>query len=162
MVVIGSGPAGHRAAIQAAKLEKRVAVVERLPDVGGVNVNTGTASKTLREAVMHLTGYIERNVYGESYSVKQDITMSDLMVKTRYVMRQQVDILRGQLSRNRVETISAEASFVDRHTTHLSSNDGESNRTVTADKVVIAVGSSPPCPPLSMSMGGSYSSATTF
>ena len=65
-----------------------------------MNVNTGTASKTLREAVMHLTGYRERNVYGESYSVKQDITMSDLMVKTRYVMRQQVDILRGQLSPN--------------------------------------------------------------
>ena len=148
MVVIGSGPAGHRAAIQAAKLEKRVAVVERLPDLGGVNVNTGTASKTLREAVMHLTGYRERNVYGESYSVKQDITMSDLMVKTRYVMRQQIDILRSQLSRNRVETIYAEASFVDRHTIHLSSNDGESNRTVTADKVVIAVGTFSTMPPI--------------
>ena len=150
MLVIGSGPAGHRAAIQAAKLEKRVAVVERLPDLGGVNVNTGTAGKTLREAVMHLTGYRERNVYGESYSVKQDITMSDLMVKTRYVMRQQIDILRSQLSRNRVETIYAEASFVDRHTIHLSSNDGESNRTVTADKVVIAVGTFSTMPPDSL------------
>ena len=99
MVVIGSGPAGHSAAIQAAELGKRVAVVERLPDIGGVNVSTGTASKTLREAVMHLTGYRERNVYGESYSVKQDITMSDLMVKTRYVMQQQVQILLN-VSRN--------------------------------------------------------------
>ena len=148
MVVIGSGPAGHSAAIQAAELGKRVAVVERLPDIGGVNVSTGTASKTLREAVMHLTGYRERNVYGESYSVKQDITMSDLMVKTRYVMQQQVQILRNQLSRNRVETIYAEASFVDRHTIHLASNDGESNRTVTGEKVVIAVGTFSTMPPV--------------
>ena len=141
-----SGPAGQRAAVQAAKLGKRVAVVERLPDIGGVTVNTGTASKTLREAVLHLTGYRERNVYGESYSVKQNITMSDLMVKTRYVMQQQVQILRSQLSRNWVEMIAAEASFVDRHTINLSSNGGESNRTITTDKVVIAVGtySTPP------------------
>ena len=100
MVVIGSGPAGQRAAVQAAKLGKRVAVVERLPEIGGVTVNTGTASKTLREAVLHLTGYRERNVYGESYSVKQNITMSYLMVRTRYVMQQQVLILRSQLGRN--------------------------------------------------------------
>ena len=140
MVVIGSGPAGQRAAVQAAKLGKRVAVVERLPDIGGVTVNTGTASKTLREAVLHLTGYRERNVYGESYSVKQNITMSDLMVRTRYVMQQQVQILRSQLGRNKVEMITAEGSLVDRHTINLSSNGGESNRKITTDKVVIAVG----------------------
>ena len=146
MVVIGSGPGGQRAAVQAAKLGKRVAVVERLPNIGGVTVNAATASKTLREAVIHLTGYRERNVYGESYSVKQDITMSDLMFKTRYVMQQQVQIQRSQLSRNWVEMISAEASFLDRHTINLSSDGGESNRTITTDKVLIAVGtySTPP------------------
>ena len=148
MVVIGSGPAGQRAAVQAAKLGKRAAIVERLPDVGGVTVNTGTASKTLREAVLHLTGYRERNVYGQSYSVKQNITMSDLMVKTRYVMQQQVHILRSQLSRNRVEMITAEGSFVDRHTINLSTNSGEENRMITTDKVVIAVGTSSTPPPV--------------
>ena len=148
MVVIGSGPAGQRAAVQAAKLGKRVAVVERLPDIGGVTVNTGTASKTLREAVLHLTGYRERNVYGESYSVKQNITMSDLMVRTRYVMQQQVQILRSQLGRNKVEMITAEGSLVDRHTINLSSNGGESNRKITTDKVVIAVGTYSTRPPV--------------
>ena len=148
MVVIGSGPAGQRAAVQAAKLGKRVAVVERLLDIGGVTVNTGTASKTLREAVLHLTGYRERNVYGESYSVKQNITMSDLMVRTRYVMQQQVQILRSQLGRNKVEMITAEGSLVDRHTINLSSNGGESNRKITTDKVVIAVGTYSTRPPV--------------
>ena len=148
MVVIGSGPAGQRAAVQAAKLGKRVAVVERLPDIGGVTVNTGTASTTLREAVLHLTGYRERNVYGESYSVKQNITMSDLMVRTRYVMQQQVQILRSQLGRNKVEMITAEGSLVDRHTINLSSNGGESNRKITTDKVVIAVGTYSTRPPV--------------
>ena len=141
MVVIGSGPAGQRAAVQAAKLGKKVAVVERQADIGGVMVNTGTIpSKTLREAVVYLTGYRERGIYGESYSVKRDITMRDLLVRTEHVMRQQTDILRHQLLRNRVELITAEASFIDPHTINLASADGKSNRAVTADKVVVAVG----------------------
>ena len=78
LIVIGSGPAGQRAAIQAAKLGKSVAILERLPMLGGVDVNTGTASKTMREAVLHLTGFRHRNIHGDSYSVKQNITMSDL------------------------------------------------------------------------------------
>ena len=83
LVVIGSGPAGQRAAVQAAKLEKRVAVVERSAEIGGVMVNTGTIpSKTLREAAMYLTGYREHGIYGASYAVKQDITMNDLMIRT--------------------------------------------------------------------------------
>ena len=98
MVVIGSGPAGQRAAVQAAKLGKRAAIVERHAEIGGVMVNTGTIpSKTLREAVMYLTGYRERGIYGESYSVKQDITMSDLMIRTNHVMHQNTDTLRHQL-----------------------------------------------------------------
>ena len=98
LVVIGSGPAGQRAAVQAAKLDKRVAIVERHADIGGVMVNTGTIpSKTLREAVMYLTGYRERGIYGESYSVKHDITMRDLTVRTSHVMQQKTDTLRHQL-----------------------------------------------------------------
>ena len=148
LVVIGSGPAGQRAAIQAAKLGKRAAVLERLPTVGGVDVNTGTASKTLREAVLHLTGFQERNIHGEAYSVKQNITMSDLMVRTGYVMQQQVNMLRGQFARNRIELIHAEGSFVDPHTINLSFPDVRLNRAVTADKVIIAVGSFSTPPPV--------------
>ena len=148
LIVIGSGPAGQRAAIQAAKLDKSVAVLERLPMLGGVDVNTGTASKTLREAVLHLTGFRERNIYGDSYSVKQDITMSDLMVRTGYVMQQQVDMLRVHFLRNQVETIYAEGSFVDSHTIHLSFADSRLNRDITADKVIIACGSFSTTPPI--------------
>ena len=143
MVVIGSGPAGQRAAVQAAKLGKRAAIVERHAEIGGVMVNSGTIpSKTLREAVMYLTGYRERGIYGESYAVKDDITMSDLMIRTNHVMQQNMDILRHQLLRNRVELITADASFIDSHTIDLASVDGRSHRPITADKVVIAVGTS--------------------
>ena len=143
MVVIGSGPAGQRAAVQAAKLGKRTAIVERHAEIGGVMVNSGTIpSKTLREAVMYLTGYRERGIYGESYSVKDDITMSDLMIRTNHVMQQKTDTLRHQLLRNRVELITADASFIDSHTLDLSSVDGRSHRPITTDKIVVAVGTS--------------------
>ena len=147
LVVIGSGPAGQRAAVQAAKLDKRVAIVERHADIGGVMVNTGTIpSKTLREAVMYLTGYRERGIYGESYSVKHDITMRDLTVRTSHVMQQKTDTLRHQLLRNRVKVITAHASFIDAHTLDLASVDGRSHEPVTVDKVLIAVGTSPASP----------------
>ncbi len=141
MVVIGSGPAGHRAALQAAKIGKRVAVVERLPHIGGLNVTTGTASKALREAALHLSGFRERTLYGESYTVKQNITMSDLMVSTNHVMHQQAEVLRSQLARNRADMLHAEASFIDRHTINLTSPDDLADNTITTDKVMIAVGS---------------------
>jgi NAD(P) transhydrogenase len=147
LVVIGSGPAGQRAAVQAAKLDKRVAIVERHADIGGVMVNTGTIpSKTLREAVMYLTGYRERGIYGESYSVKHDITMRDLTVRTSHVMQQKTETLRHQLLRNRVKVITAHASFIDAHTLDLASVDGRSHEPVTVDKVLIAVGTSPASP----------------
>src|SRR5574342_852930 len=91
LIVIGSGPAGQRAAIQAAKLDKRVAIIERKTVVGGVSVNTGTIpSKTLREAVMYLSGYQQRTLYGASYTVKEKITMSDLIFRTDHVMRTEI------------------------------------------------------------------------
>ena len=148
LVVIGSGPAGQRASIQAAKLDKKVAVLERLPVLGGIDVNTGTASKTMREAVLHLTGFRERNIYGDSYSVKQNITMSDLMVRTGYVMQQQVDMLRVHFLSNRVEMFHAEGSFVDPHTISLSFTDSRLNRTITTEKVIIAAGSHSTTPPV--------------
>lgn len=143
LLVIGSGPAGQRAAIQAAKLNKRVAVVERKTILGGVCINTGTIpSKTLREAVMHLSGYRERSLYGASYTVKQNITMSDLMYRTDHVIQHELDIVRHQLQRNRVELVSAEASFVDRNTVRLKFVDERGWRDVTAEFVIIATGTS--------------------
>src|SRR5881628_4073724 len=93
MLVIGSGPAGQRAAIQAAKLDRRVAIIERKAVVGGVCINTGTIpSKTLREAALYLSGYRERMVYGASYTVKQNITMEDLLFRTDSVIRHEIDV----------------------------------------------------------------------
>lgn len=143
MIVIGSGPAGKSAAIQAAKLDKRVALVERSDVVGGVMVNSGTIpSKTLREAALYLTGYRERGFYGESYTVKQDIRMQDLLIRTDHVMSHEIEIIRHQLARNRVELINAEASFVDSHTIRLTYSDGRGVYEVTAANIVVATGTS--------------------
>ncbi|MBM3798210.1 MAG: Si-specific NAD(P)(+) transhydrogenase [Acidobacteria bacterium] len=142
LVVVGSGPAGQRAAIQAAKLEKRVALIERKAVVGGVCINTGTIpSKTLREAVLHLSGYRERGIYGASYTVKQNITIQDLMFRTDSVIRHEIDVVRHQLLRNHVELLVGSASFVDPHRLHLEMPAGvHSAHEVTADKIMIAVG----------------------
>jgi len=139
LVVVGSGPAGQRAAIQAAKVGRRVAVVERRTVVGGVCINTGTIpSKTLREAALHLSGYHERAVYGAAYAVKQKITMADLHYRTGHVIRNEIDVVRHQLVRNGVEVIEATARFADPHTLRLADERG--HREITADHIVIAVG----------------------
>jgi NAD(P) transhydrogenase len=141
LLVIGSGPAGQRAAIQAAKLHKRVAVVERKTVVGGVCINTGTIpSKTLREAALYLSGYRLHEVYGESYMVKQNITMGDLLFRTDFVIKHEIDVTRHQLQRNRVELINAEASFVDAHTVRLNAVDSQGFRDVKAGAVIVAPG----------------------
>jgi NAD(P) transhydrogenase len=143
LVVIGSGPAGQRAAIQAAKLGKHVLVVERRAVVGGVCVNTGTIpSKTMREAALHLSGFRERSIYGASYSVKKHITMTDLLYRAENVIKHELDVIRHQLQRNGVEMIEAEASFADPHTLRLAEVQRKKVRDVTASKVVIAVGTS--------------------
>ncbi|MFN7924467.1 MAG: Si-specific NAD(P)(+) transhydrogenase [Bryobacteraceae bacterium] len=144
LVVIGSGPAGQRAAIQAAKLEKRVALVERKTVVGGVCINTGTIpSKTLREAVLYLSGYRERAVYGSSYQVKEKITMADLLIRADHVIRHEIDVTRHQLVRNGIKVLSGCASFEDSHTVRVIDPDGHSTHTVTGAKVAIAVGTEP-------------------
>src|SRR6266481_3229997 len=98
MIVIGSGPAGQKAAIAAAKLGHRAAIVERLDMVGGVCINTGTIpSKTLREAVLYLTGLNQRELYGQSYRVKEDITIADLAARTQHVVGRESDVVRSQL-----------------------------------------------------------------
>jgi NAD(P) transhydrogenase len=141
LVVIGSGPAGQRAAIQASKLGRRVMVIERTHVVGGICINTGTIpSKTLREAVMHLSGYRERGIYGSSYTVKHNITMRDLHFRTDHVIRHEIDVTRHQLQRNRIEVVTASAKFIDPHTVCLMDTDGRGQRSITAEKIVIATG----------------------
>ena len=141
MLVLGSGPAGQRAAIQAAKLGKRTAIIEQRAEIGGICINTGTIpSKTLREAALHLSGYRERSIYGASYAVKRDITMSDLLFRADYVIRNEIDVTSHQLQRNGINVLAARASFVDDHTVRLNMFDGRGQRDVTTDQIVIAVG----------------------
>src|ERR1039458_7681478 len=116
LVVIGSGPAGQRAAVAAAKMGKRVVVVEARSVVGGVCVNTGTIpSKTMREAVLHLSGYSYRSIYGVNYRVKEKITMADLAFRVQAVIKNEIDVTEAQLSRNGIEVIHGIARFVDPH-----------------------------------------------
>ena len=143
LIVIGSGPAGQRAAVQGAKLDKRVALVEKKAVLGGMCINTGTIpSKTLREAVLELTGYRSREFYGSAYTVKQNITMEDLMFRTDKVIRHEIDVVRHQLLRNRVELMVGAASFMDRNTIRIDSPDGHSHQLVSAEKIIIAAGTS--------------------
>src|ERR671937_2111037 len=113
LLAIGCGPAGQKAAIQAAKLGRRAAIVERR-QVGGVCVITGTIpSKTLREAVLHLTGFSQRGIYGQSYRVKEDITVEDLRSRYQDVIRRETDVIRDQLARNHVALLEGSAAFGD-------------------------------------------------
>jgi len=144
LVVIGSGPGGQKAAIAAAKLGHRVAVVERRHMMGGVSVNTGTIpSKTLREAVMYLTGMAQRDMYGASYRVKSDITVEDLFARTQHVIGREIEVVRAQLLRNHVDILTGTGSFVDEHTIGVLDEDGVRRTQVTARFVVIATGSKP-------------------
>src|SRR5919198_5731415 len=103
LLVIGSGPAGQKAAIQAAKLRRRVAIVEKRRAVGGVCVNTGTIpSKTIREAVIYLTGLNQRAIYGQGYRLKDEISVADLALRTRQVVENERQVIRDQLLRNHV------------------------------------------------------------
>jgi NAD(P) transhydrogenase len=105
LIVVGSGPSGQRAAVAASKLKKKVAIVEARSVVGGVCINTGTIpSKTMREAVLHLSGYNYRTVYGMNYRVKEKITMADLAFRVQGVVKTEIDVTEAQLSRNGIDT----------------------------------------------------------
>ena len=140
LFVIGTGPAGQRAAVQGAKLGKRVGICERQPAVGGVCVNTGTIpSKTIREAVLFLTGFQQRGVYGPAFTVRESIRMDDLIFRCQHVIKREADVVRHQLLRNRVHLIQGEASFVDPH--HLVVTGDQGTLSVKAQSIVIATGS---------------------
>src|SRR5688500_18196737 len=147
LIVIGSGPAGRRAAIQAAKFHKSVLVVEKGRRVGGVSVHTGTIpSKTLRETVLNLTGWRERGFYGLAYRVKRDIEAGDLMARLHKTLEHEVETLEHQFARNRVRLMRGLARFLDPHRIEVQAEAGET-RVVGADRVVVAVGTRPLRPP---------------
>jgi len=142
LVVIGSGPSGQRAAVAAAKKGKRVTVVEARSVVGGVCINTGTIpSKTMREAVLHLSGYDYRTIYGINYRVKEKITMADLAFRVQAVIKTEVDVTEAQLSRNGVDVVHGIAHFVDPHQVRVEGSQNEV--TLEADRIIIAVGTKP-------------------
>jgi NAD(P) transhydrogenase len=142
LVVIGSGPSGQRAAVSAVKMGHTVALVEMRNVVGGVCVNTGTIpSKTMREAVLHLSGYNYRSIYGMNYRVKEKITMQDLAFRVQHVIKTEIDVTDAQLSRNGVDVITGVASFVDDHHVKVCGARGEN--VLEAANVVIAVGTKP-------------------
>ena len=145
LLVIGTGPAGQKAAVQAAKLGKKVGIIERKEMVGGVCIHTGTIpSKSLREAVLFLSGFRQRNLYGAGYRVKAHITIEDLAFRANHVIANEIDIVKNQMLRNRVDMIYGEASFADAHRLRIEGSTGAAEH--TADFIVIAVGTVPARP----------------
>jgi NAD(P) transhydrogenase len=145
LAIIGSGPAGQKAALTAAQLGRRVAIVDRVDSVGGVCIHTGTIpSKAIREAVLHLTGLRERSIYGDSYAVKQDITMGDLLHRAHHVVRTEVDVIRSQMTRNGVTLLNGSASFVDANTLRISREQDITQ--IHAANILVAVGTEPARP----------------
>src|SRR5690242_2668784 len=147
VLVLGSGPGGQKAAIAAAKLDRQVAMVERRNMIGGVCINTGTIpSKTLREAVLYLTGLNQREMYGQSYRVKENITVADLAARTQHVVGREVDVIRSQLSRNHVEVLDGTGRFIDPNTVEVADPLTGRENTFSAEKIIIATGTSPARP----------------
>ncbi|GAJ97038.1 Si-specific NAD(P)(+) transhydrogenase [Agrobacterium rhizogenes] len=143
LLVVGSGPAGRRGAIQAAKLGKKVLVIEQGKRVGGVSVHTGTIpSKTLRETALNLSGWRERGFYGRAYRVKQEISAEDLRRRLLITLDHEVEVLEHQFARNRVQHIRGKASFIDPQTMQVVKDDGEVIY-VTGTSILLAVGTKP-------------------
>jgi NAD(P) transhydrogenase len=142
LIVIGSGPGGQRAAIQAAKSGKRVAIIEKRAAVGGVCINTGTIpSKTMREAVLHLSGLYYQNFYGANYHVKDVVTMSDLNYRVHRVIENEVAVIQDQLQRNGVDLLHGMGSFVDAY--HVLVDNGAGRNQLEGANILIATGTKP-------------------
>ncbi len=146
LAVLGSGPSGQRAAISAAKSGKTVAIIERMRELGGVCVATGTIpSKTMREAAIHLSGIQQRAFYGAAYRTKENITADDLRLRTHMVMNREWEVIRGQLTRNHVEVFVGNGKFTGPHS--ISIDFHGKIQEIEADNVVVAVGTRPYMPP---------------
>jgi NAD(P) transhydrogenase len=147
LIVIGSGPAGQRAAIQASKTGKKVALIEKREVLGGACINTGTIpSKTMREAVLHLSGYLYQSIYGMNYRVKDKITMADLSFRVQHVIKTEIDVTQAQLSRNNIEMLTGTATFLD--STHIVVENSRGKTDVQAPFIIVAAGTKPAVSPL--------------
>ena len=146
LIVIGSGPAGQRAAIYGAKMGKKVALVEMREVVGGACINTGTIpSKTMREAVLHLSGYNYKSIYGMNYRVKERITMADLAFRVQHVIKTEIDVTEAQLSRNNIEMLVGTASFDD--PTHVRVTNSKGSTVYETKATIIGTGTKPASSP---------------
>jgi NAD(P) transhydrogenase len=142
LAVIGSGPAGQKAAVAAAKIGKRVVVVDRAGHLGGVSLQTGTIpSKTLREGILYFTGFRQRSFYGRNYVLKEEISVADLSFRVKTVKERQGEIVKAQLRRNDIEMLEGTARFADPHTLEVEGAEG--TRRLSADFILIACGSRP-------------------
>src|SRR5580704_16542423 len=142
LVVIGSGPVGQKGAICAAKLRKKVAIIDRKRTIGGVCVHTGTIpSKTLREAVLYLSGFRQRTFYGRGYVLKDRISMSDLIFRAQGVMTREIEVIKSQLRRNYVTVLEGDAQFIDPHTIEVKNEDG--SQLLRGQHILIACGTRP-------------------
>ena len=142
LIVIGSGPAGQKGAICAAKLRKRVAMIDRTVMMGGVCVHTGTIpSKSVREAIFQLTGSAVKSFYGNAYRGNGDISVKDLAFRVQSVVARETDVIRAQLKRNGVSIFQGLAQFVDPHTVEIQ---GETDKAVIrGEHILIACGTRP-------------------
>src|SRR6202051_4141565 len=142
MIVIGSGPGGQRAAINASKAGKPVALVERQSAVGGVCINTGTIpSKTMREAVLHLSGFYDQSFYGANYHSKDQVTMADLNFRVQRVIENEVSVIQDQLKRHGVDLIHGLGKFIDPHHVRVENNNGFSE--LAGEYIILATGTKP-------------------
>ena len=142
LVVIGSGPAGQKGAICAAKMRKKVAIIDRKKSVGGVCVHTGTIpSKTLREAVLYLSGFRQRTFYGRGYALKDRIAMSDLIFRAESVMAREVEVIKSQLRRNYITIVKGDARFLDANTLEVKNDEGA--QLLRGHHILIACGTRP-------------------
>ncbi len=142
-IVIGSGPGGQRAAVQAAKSGKKVCLVERNAELGGVTTHTGTIpSKTLRESILYLSGWRQRGFYGDQYRLKRNVIAKDLMYRLTLATTQQAAVIADQLHRNEITILHGTASFIDSNTM-LVEGPNDYTLQIRAKKILLATGSSP-------------------
>ena len=153
LAVIGSGPAGQKGAIAAAKLRKKVVVIDRRDMVGGCSLHLGTIpSKTMREAILYLTGIRQRTFYGADYRAKEDISPKDLSQRVDIVLQREIDVVKAQLKRNGVSAINGMARFTDTNTIEIENPEGALS-SITADTILIACGTRPAENPLIVTDG---------
>ena len=145
LVVIGSGPAGQKAAIAAAKARRRVAIIDRAVMMGGVSVHTGTIpSKTVREAIFQLSGAV-RALGSDEFRSHDSISVQDVSSRVRTIVERETKVVRGQLTRNGIAIYQGRALFLDPHTVEVQGYgevEGEGAR-VKGEKILIACGTRP-------------------